>query len=85
MTKMLVTESTVMPKFKSDILINFDFNFNLFNFSFVQAWITNSYQAQGVVVLATTNKSLKNKGTHIYHIYMGIGYRLCKILWSLGG
>jgi len=27
-----------------------------------KAWITNSYQAQGVVVLATTNKSLKNKG-----------------------
>ena len=39
------------------------------NFVFVQAWITNSYQAQGVVVLATTNKSLKNKGTQIYHIH----------------
>jgi len=27
-----------------------------------KAWITNSYQAEGVVVFATTNKSLKHKG-----------------------
>jgi len=27
-----------------------------------KAWITNSYQAEGVVVFATTNKALKHKG-----------------------
>jgi butyryl-CoA dehydrogenase len=27
-----------------------------------KAWITNSYQAEGVVVFATTNKSMKHKG-----------------------
>ena len=29
---------------------------------FIQAWITNSYQAEGVVVFATTDKAKKHKG-----------------------
>ena len=30
--------------------------------SLTKAWITNSYQAEGVVVFATTDKSKKHKG-----------------------
>jgi hypothetical protein len=30
--------------------------------AFLQAWITNSYQAEGFVVFATTDKAKKHKG-----------------------